>query len=77
MPPKAVKGKAAARVGRRAQTDVEESMADCLAEVEDMTAGLDAEERDALPSATAPIPETVLRLRLDRSERAEAAPLQQ
>ncbi len=62
MPPKAVKGKAAARVGRRAQTDVEESMADCLAEVEDVNAGLDAEERDALPPATAPIPEAVLRL---------------
>ncbi len=73
MQQKAVKGKAAARVGRRAQTDAEESMADCLAEVEDLTAGLDTEERDALPPATAPIPEAVLRLRLDKSKKAEAA----
>ncbi len=48
--------------GKRAQTDVEESMADCIAEVDDVTAGLDAEEGEALPAvpATAPIPETVL-----------------
>ncbi len=48
MPPKAVKGKAAARFRRKAQTNAEESMADCRAEVEDVTAGLDAEERDRL-----------------------------
>jgi hypothetical protein len=50
-------------------------MADCIAEVDDVTAGLDAEEREALPAvpATAPIPETVLRLMLDKSKKAEAA----
>ena len=66
MPAKAAKGRSApaTRGGGRAQTDVEESMADCIAEVDDVTAGLDA----ALPAepATAPIPETVLRLRLDK-----------
>ena len=71
----AAKGRSApaTRGGRRAQTDVEESMADCIAEVVDVTAGLDAEERDALPPATAPIREAVLRLRLDKSKTAEAA----
>ena len=67
----AAKGRSApaTRGGRRAQTDVEESMADCIAEVDDVTAGLD----EALPAvpATAPIPETVLRLRLDKSKKAE------
>ncbi len=70
MRAKAAKGKPAARVGRRAQTDAEESMADCITEVDDVTAGLDAEERDAPPEvpATELIPETVLRLRLDELE---------
>ena len=47
-------------------------MADCIAEVDAVTAGLDAEEGEALPAipATAPIPETVLRLRLDKSKKA-------
>ena len=35
--------------GGRAQTDVEEGMADCIAVVDDETAGLDAEEGGALP----------------------------
>jgi hypothetical protein len=50
-------------------------MADCIAEVDDVTAGLDAEEGEALQAvpATALIPETVLRLRLDKSKKAEAA----
>ncbi len=69
---KAAKGRSAtATCGRgRAQTDVEESIADCIAEVDDMTAGLDA----ALPAdpAKGPIPEPVLRLRLDKSKKAEA-----
>ncbi len=34
--------------GRREQTDAEESIADCIAEVYDVTAGLDAEKMDAL-----------------------------
>ena len=68
-------GRPATRGGRRAQTDVEESMADCIAEVDDVTAGLDA----ALPAepATAPIPETVLRLRLDKSKKAEATAIKE
>ncbi len=73
----AAKGRSApaTRGGRRAQTDVEESMADCIAEVDDVTAGLDA----ALPAepATAPIPETVLRLRLDKSKKAEATAIKE
>ncbi len=77
MPAEAAKGKSApaTRGGRRSQTDAEESMADYIAEVDDVTAGLDAEEGEALPAvpATAPIPETVLRLRLDKSMKAEAA----
>ena len=81
MPAKAAKGRSApaTRGGRRAQTDVEESMADCIAEVDDVTAGLDAEEGEALPAvpATAPIPETVLRLRLDKSKKAEAAAIKE
>ncbi len=60
---KSAKGRSApaTRVGRRAQTDVEESMADCIAEVDDVAAGLDA----ALPAepATGPIPDNLLRLR--------------
>jgi hypothetical protein len=66
MRAKSAKGRSgpATRGGGRAQTDVEESMADCIAEVDDVTAGLD----EALPTvpATAPIPETVSRLRLDK-----------
>jgi hypothetical protein len=81
IPQKAVKGKAAARVAKGAQTDADESMADCIAEVDDVTAGLDTEERDALPAvpATAPIAETVLRLRLrlDKSKKAEAAAIKE
>jgi hypothetical protein len=81
MPAKAVKGKSAPATsgGRRLQTDAEESMADCIAEVDDVTAGLDAEEGEALPvvPATAPIPETVLRLRLDKSKNAEAAAIKE
>jgi hypothetical protein len=71
MPAKAVKGRSAPapRGGRRAQTDIEEGLADCIAEVDDVTAGLDAEE--AVPAA-APIPENLLRLRLDKSKKAEA-----
>ena len=48
MPAKPARGRSTAR-GKRAQTDVEESMADCIAEVDDVTAGLDAEEGEALP----------------------------
>ena len=44
MPAKPARGRSAARVGRRAQIDAEESMAECIAEVDDVTAGLDAEE---------------------------------
>jgi hypothetical protein len=81
MPAKAGKGKSApaTRGGRRSQTDVEESMADCIAEANDVTAGLDAEEGEALPAvpATAPIPETVLRLRLDKSKKAEAVAIKE
>jgi hypothetical protein len=49
-------------------------MADCIAEVDDVTAGLNAEEGEALPAvpATAPIPEAVLLHRLDKSKKAEA-----
>ncbi len=59
MPAKPARGRSTARE-KRAQTDVEESMADCIAEVDDVshvTAGLDAEEGEALPAvpATAPI----------------------
>ena len=72
MRAKGAKGKSgpATRGGRKAQTDVEESMADCIAEVNDVTAGLDA----ALPAepATASIPEELLRKRLDKSKQAEA-----
>ncbi len=62
MPGKAAKGRSAPapRGERRAQTDIEESLADCIAEVDDVTAGLDAEE--VVPVA-ALIPETVLRLK--------------
>jgi hypothetical protein len=81
MPAKAGKGKSAlaTRGGRRSQTDAEESMADCVAEVDDVTAGLDAEEGEALQAfpATAPIPETALLLRLDKSKKAEAAAIKE
>jgi hypothetical protein len=77
MPAKAAKGRSApaTRGGGRAQPHVEESMADCIAEVDDVTAGLD----EALPAvpATAPIPETVLRLRLDKSKKAEATAIKE
>ncbi len=53
MPAKPARGRSAARVGRRAQIDAEESMAECIAEVDDVTAGLDAEERDAPPAVPA------------------------
>ena len=54
-------------------------MAECIAEVNDVTAGLDAEEGEALPAvpATAPIPKTVLRLRLDKSKKAEATAIKE
>ena len=73
MPSKPARGRSTAR-GKRAQTDVEESMADCIAEVDDVTSGLDAEEGEALPAvpAAAPIPENLLWLRLDKSKIAEA-----
>jgi hypothetical protein len=73
MPLKAVRGKPTAHVENRVQTNAGESMADCIAEVYDVTSGLYAEERDAPVPATALIPETVLRLRLDKSKKAEAA----
>ncbi len=52
MPAKAAKGRSApaSRGGRRAQTDIKEGLADCIAEVDDVTAGLDAEE--AVPAAS-------------------------
>ncbi len=81
MPTKAAKGKSApaTRGGRRSQTDAEESMADCIAEVNDVTAGLDAEEGEALPAipATASILEAVLRLRLNKTKKAEAAAIKE
>jgi hypothetical protein len=81
MRAKAGKGRSApaTRGGRRAQTDVEESMADCIAEVDDVTAGLDAEEGEALPAvpAAAPIPENLLRLRLDKSKISEATAIKE
>jgi hypothetical protein len=54
-------------------------MADCIAEVDDVTAGPDAEERDAplAVPATESIPEKVLRLRLDKSKKAEAAAIKE
>ena len=78
MPAKPARGRSTAR-GKRAQTDVEESMADCIAEVDDVTAGLDAEEGEALPAApaTALIPESVLRHRLDKSKKAEATAIKE
>ncbi len=78
MPAKPARGWSTAR-GKRAQTDVEESMADFTAGVDDVTAGLDAKEGEALPAvpATAPIPETVLRLRLDKSKKAEAVAIKE
>jgi hypothetical protein len=68
-------GRPSTRGGGRAQTDVEESMADCIAGVDDVTAGLDA----ALPAvpATAPIPEGLLRKRLDKSQKAEATAIKE
>ncbi len=57
-------------------------MADCIAEVDDVshvTAGLDAEEGEALPAVpgTAPIRETVLLHRLDKSKKAEATAIKE
>jgi hypothetical protein len=78
---KAAKGRSAPATpgGRRAQTDVEESMADCIAEVDDVTAGLDAEEGEALQAvpAAAQIPENLLRLRLDKLKIAEATAIKE
>jgi hypothetical protein len=71
MPAKPARGKPAARVGKRVQIDAEESMAECIAEVNDVTAGLEAEERDTPVPATAAIPDTVLRLRLDQSKKKQ------
>jgi hypothetical protein len=65
--------KPSASLAARAQTDAEESMAECIAEVDDVTAGLDAEEMDAPPA----YPATVLRLRLDKSQKAEAAAIKE
>jgi hypothetical protein len=69
----------ATRGGGRAQTDIEEGIADCIAEVDDVTAGLDAKEGEALPAvpATAPIPEALLRNRLDKSKKAEATAIKE
>ncbi len=75
MQPNAVRGRGAAAArdvgGRRAQTDAEEGMADCIAEVDDVTAGLDADERDALVPVTAT--DVLLKRRLDKAKTAEAA----